>query len=218
MRKFVLAVLAMVGVAAAVPANAQGVWFGAPGLGVGVGVGPGYGAGPGYAPYYAAGWGGPTWGQTWGSYGYRPFRGYRSYGYPASYGYSGDWYGSDVALETYGEPTTQTYAVASENYTYPRRFRYRTDRSYAYAPSRAGYSRMTDGYRSASFSRTAVRHRSLQATARMGVHRQSTTDVFGDRQRSLRSAPVAMGRGSAGHVRSGPASQVRNNQMNGRMR
>src|SRR5205807_1293247 len=86
----------------------------------------------GYDSYYASDWAGPTWGVGWNS-------GYRSFGYPASYGYSADWDGSDVALETYVAPPVRTYAVASERYVYPRTLRYRSSRSYAYAPSRSRY-------------------------------------------------------------------------------
>src|SRR5437764_1140154 len=110
MKKFVVAVLATLGVAAvAVPANAQAISIGGPGFGIGFGVGPAYG----YDSYYASDWAGPTWGVGWNS-------GYRSFGYPASYGYSADWDGSDVALETYVAPPVRTYAVASERYVYPR--------------------------------------------------------------------------------------------------
>jgi hypothetical protein len=57
MRKLAIGILAAIGVAMAVPANAQGVWVGAGPVGVGVGVGPGWGYydrdyyGPGYRSY-----------------------------------------------------------------------------------------------------------------------------------------------------------------------
>lgn len=69
MRKLTIGLLAAAGVAltaAAVPANAQGVWVGAGPVGVGVGVGPG-----------------PGWGYYDGYSGPR----YRSYAYDNDYGY-----------------------------------------------------------------------------------------------------------------------------------
>ena len=49
------------------PANAQGLWIGAPGIGVGIGVGP--------TPYYGGYRGGPYWGAGYGygsGYDYEP--------------------------------------------------------------------------------------------------------------------------------------------------
>ena len=223
MKKFILAILAAAGVTAvAAPASAQGFWFGGPGFGVGIG------AGADYSPYYASDWGGPNWGPSWSSgYGYGPGFGYRSYGYPVSYGYPSDWYESDVALETYPVPSVRTYAVASESYGYPRSFGYRPERSYAYAPSRSRYTRAVNrsyGYapsrvgfttdRTSSLARTAVRHRgSLHAMDRTRI--RGTTE-FGN-SRSMRSAPVGMSRGSV-NVRAGSPSQVRHRQMDGPMR
>lgn len=53
MRKLAIGLLAAVGIAMALPANAEGVWIGAGPVGVGIGVGPyayddGYAYSPGY--------------------------------------------------------------------------------------------------------------------------------------------------------------------------
>jgi hypothetical protein len=83
--------------------TAQGVWFGGPGIG----AGPAYG----YGPYYA------DWGSIWSSdYAYGPGVDHAAYGYPASYGYTSGWYGSDVALETYAAPLVRhRRSVAASN-------------------------------------------------------------------------------------------------------
>jgi hypothetical protein len=228
MKKCILAIVAALATAATVaPASAQAVWFGGPGFGVGLGVGPSYG----YGPYYGADWAGPTWSPTWRPhYGYWPRVGYPAYGYPVSYGYSSDWYGADVALETYAVPSIRTYAFAPDGYDEPRALRYRSVRSYAFAPARSRHTRVaarsyayaprvgyaSDRYRTSSFTRAAVRQRgSLHTADRTGIRGAAE---FGNSRGSLRSTAVRMHRGSATSFRSGPASQARVGRMNGRMR
>jgi len=228
MKKFILAIVAALATAATVaPVHAQGVWFGGPGFGVGFGAGPSYG----YSPYYAADWATPTWGPSWRSqYGYWPRVGYPTDGYPVTYGSSSDWYGADVALDSYAEPSISTYAVAPYGYSQPGAlgYRYRSVRSYA--PARSRYTRAaarsyassprvgytTDRYRTSSFTRAAVRQGgSLHITNRARVR---GTAEFGNSRGLLRSAPVRMGRGSATSFQSGSGSQARDGQMKGRMR
>ena len=55
MRKVAIGIAAAITLAAGAPANAQGLWVGAPDFGVGIGVGPTYA----YQPYYGGYWGSP---------------------------------------------------------------------------------------------------------------------------------------------------------------
>jgi hypothetical protein len=117
MRKVAVGLLAAAGIALAVPAHAQGVWFGAGPVGIGFGTGP---SAYDYSPYWA------------GSYTYEPGYVYapgytyapgvaRAYGpaYDVSYAYGPD-YGYSYAP---GAAYTNAYAVPAYSYS-----------SYAYEP------------------------------------------------------------------------------------
>src|SRR5215216_6274860 len=110
MRKLAMGLLAACSVMLAVPAHAQGFWFGAPGFGIGIGTGPGYGYGPYYSDAY---WGGGAY--SYDSYAYAPAytAGYDDYAY-------GSGYGSAAPRSTYAEPR-YTYAYEP---TYQRRYAY----------------------------------------------------------------------------------------------
>ena len=105
-----------IGIAAAItlaatmaPANAQGLWIGAPGIGVGIGVGP--------TPYYGGYRGGPYWGAGYG------------------YGYGYDYYSYGSRLRTYAYDSIDSYGYAprprySRNYAYSPEDR--ATRTYSY--------------------------------------------------------------------------------------
>jgi hypothetical protein len=143
--------------AAVVPANAQGVWIGAPGLGVGIGVGP--------TPYYSGYWGGPYWGAGYGYYGYEPSYAYQSYAYEPEYSYDSYAYVPDDGYVAYSYgPRLRTYAYDSvDSYGYAPRVRYsrnysyspgvRATRSYSYADTRGGIRR-DRGHRSTMIHNT----------------------------------------------------------------
>ena len=138
MRKLAVGLLAAGSIMVAVPAHAQGFWFGGPGFGVGIGTGYGYNYGTYYSDAYVApGWGAPAY----ASYAYTPV--YRGY----------DEYASDPGLvyADYDEPALGSSTYANEP-TYQRRYAFTTSvrsprysrayvptyrNSYAYAPSRA---------------------------------------------------------------------------------
>src|SRR5215831_10291936 len=105
------------------PANAQGLWIGAPGFGVGIGVGP--------TPYYGRYWGGPYWGADYAYYGYEPSYAW-SYAYEPAYDYDSYAYLPDdgYAAYSYG-PRLRTYGYES-GYGYAPRVRY--SRNYSYSP------------------------------------------------------------------------------------
>ena len=120
-----------IGIAAAItlavtmaPANAQGLWIGAPGFGVGIGVGP--------TTYYDGYRGGPYWGAGYRyGYGYEPSYAYQGYAYEPEYSYDSYAYVPDDGY-SYG-PRLRTYAYDSvDSYGYAPRLRY--SRNYAYSP------------------------------------------------------------------------------------
>src|SRR3954471_14433804 len=100
MRKLALGLLAAGSILVAVPAHAQGFWFGGPGFGIGIGTG--YSSGPYYSnAYWGPGWGG----RAYSSYGYRPvYSGYDDYAYAPGYAYGADSYSYDEPSLTYSEP------------------------------------------------------------------------------------------------------------------
>ncbi len=130
MRKVAVGLLAAAGIALAVPANAQGVWFGAGPVGVGIGTGP-------YAYDY-----GPYWA---GSYSYEPGYAYApGYTYAPGYAYTyGPGYAAYGPAYSYGGGSVYTTAYAAPGYGYS---------SYAYEPEYR-YSRPNVRVRS---SRTAA--------------------------------------------------------------
>ena len=122
-----------IGIAAAItlaatmaPANAQGLWIGAPAFGVGIGVGP--------TTYYDGYRGGPYWGAGYGNgygYGYEPSYAYQGYAYEPEYSYDSYAYVPNDGY-SYG-PRLRTYAYDSvDSYGYAPRLRY--SRNYAYSP------------------------------------------------------------------------------------
>ena len=125
-----------IGIAAAItlaatmaPANAQGLWIGAPGIGVGIGVGP--------TPYYGGYRGGPYWGAGYGygyGYDYEPSYAHQGYAYEPEYSYNSYAYVPDDGYVAYSYgPRLRTYAYDSvDSYGYAPRPRY--SRNYAYSP------------------------------------------------------------------------------------
>src|SRR5215831_5057372 len=149
MRKVAIGIVAAMALAAASPANAQGIWLGVPGFGIGIGTGPGYGYGPypsyGYGGAYYDGYG-PNY--TAGGFAYEP-------GY--EYGSLGDRY---VA---YPYQPGVAYGDGTGGYRHTSRARH--TRSYDYSPNvqtTREYSHrgtLSDrGYRTAVHS-TEVRNR-----------------------------------------------------------
>ena len=138
-----------IGIAAAItlaatmaPANAQGLWIGAPGFGVGIGVGP--------TPYYGDYRGGPYWGAAYGyGYGYEPSFAYQGYAYEPEYSYDSYAYVPDDGYVAYSYgPSVRSYAYDGDSYGYAPRPRYL--RNYAYSPEYRGtrtYSYDTRGVR-----------------------------------------------------------------------
>jgi hypothetical protein len=124
-----------IGIAAAItlaatmaPANAQGLWIGAPGFGVGIGVGP--------TPYYGGYRDGPYWGAGYG-YGYERSYAYQRYAYEPEYSYDSYAYVPDDGYVAYSYgPRMRTYAYDSNSYGYAPRPRY--SRNYAYSPEYRG--------------------------------------------------------------------------------
>lgn len=106
--------------AAIMPANAQGLWIGAPGFGVGIGVAPAYA----YQPYYDGYWGAPYVGTD---YAYEPGVAYSTYAYEP-YEYDTYAYGPAYSYGTYG-PRVYAYE-RSGGYRYAPRY----SRGYAYSP------------------------------------------------------------------------------------
>ena len=158
--------------AALAPANAQGLWIGAPGFGVGIGAGP--------SPYYAGYWGGPYWGA---GYGYEPSYAYQSYGYEPAYDYDSYAYLPDdgYAAYSYG-PRLRSYGYESD-YGYAPRVRYsrnysyspgvRATRSYSYADTR-GVIKRDRGHRSAMVHNTRLQDRAVMRNGfAIGAERES---------------------------------------------
>ena len=191
-----------IGIAAAItlvatmaPANAQGLWIGAPGFGVGIGVGP--------TLYYGGYRGGP-WGAGYGygnGYGYEPSYAYQGYAYEPEYSYDSYAYVPDDGY-SYG-PRLRTYAYdLVDSYGYAPRLRY--SRNYAYSPEdRAArtYSYDTRGVRRDHRS-TIVHNTRLQDRAvtrrgfAFGAERQNA-----DSRRIRPEASKALARAPAQHLR-----------------
>jgi len=180
MRKLALGLLAAASVMVAVPAHAQGFWFGAPGFSVGIGTG--YNSGPYYSDaYWGPGWGGPAY----SSYGYAPtYSEYDSYAYAPGYSYGAN-YGYDEPSFGYSEPG---YAIAYEP-TYERRYvssprysrsytpGYTSTQSYrsgyAYAPSYRTRRVYSDSNRSRVRSANVIQTRSATGTQTVGFSRRT---------------------------------------------
>ncbi len=162
MRKLAVGLLAAAGIALALPAHAQGVWFGAGPVGVGFGTGPySYGYGPywggsyAYAPGYAYGYGYAP------GYTYAPGYAYNSapaYDVNYAYGPDYDWYGADLAY-------TPMYAAPAYRYS-----------SYAYEPQ-PNYTRR--------IVRTHAPH--YVATRHLGYH---SARISAEAYRAQASVPV----------------------------
>ena len=176
-------------------ANAQGLWIGAPGFGVGIGVGP--------TPYYGSYAGGPYWGAGYG-YGYEPSYAYQGYAYEPEYSYDSYAYVPDDGYVAYSYgPRLRTYAYDSVgSYGYAPRLRY--PRNYAYSPEGRAtrtYSYDTRGVRRDHHS-TIVRNTRLQdrAVTRRGFAFGAEKENAGSRQ--IRpEASKALARGPAHDLR-----------------
>jgi hypothetical protein len=134
MRKLAIGIAAALSLAAAAPVNAQGIWVGGPGFGVGVGFGPtyAYDAYPSYGYTNVGYWGEPAWG--WGdTYAYQPVVG------PYPLAADSFAYAPGVSVG-YGFEPAYRYRYSTARYSYPERVTYQ--RSYAYSP---GY-RSTERY------------------------------------------------------------------------
>ena len=174
MRKVVIGIAAAITLAGAVaPANAQGLWVGAPGFGVGMGVGP--------TPYYGGYWGGPYWGAR---YGYEPSYAYQSYAYEPEYNYDSYAYVPDDGYVAYSYgPRLRTYAYESvDSYGYAPRVRYsrnysspgvRATGSYSYADTR-GVIKGDRGHRSTMVHNTRLQDRAVMRNGfAIGAERES---------------------------------------------
>jgi hypothetical protein len=161
MRKLVIGVAAAITLAAVAPANAQGLWLGVPGFGVGIGVGPTYA----YDPYYDGYWGNRYWNP---GYAYEPTVAYSDYALAPEFEYDAYAYGPDYGYTGYG-PRVGAFAYQStDSYRYAPRVRYsrnyayspevRTARSYSYADTRNVRER---GHRTAKVYSTNMQHRSV---------------------------------------------------------
>jgi hypothetical protein len=178
MRKVAIGIAAAITLAVVAPANAQGLWIGAPGFGVGIGVGP--------TPYYSGYWGGPYWGAGYGYYGYEPNYAYQGYAYEPEYEYDSYAYvmpDDGYAAYSYG-PRLRTYAYDSvDSYGYAPRVRYsrnysyspgvRATRSYSYADTR-GVIKRDRGHRSAMVHNTRLQDRAIMRNGfAIGAERES---------------------------------------------
>ena len=199
MRKVAIGIAAAVTLAAVAPANAQGLWVGAPGFGVGIGVGPTYA----YEPYYGGSWGSPYWGA---GYGYEPA--YQSYAYEPEYEYDSYAYVPDdgYAVYSYG-PRLRTYAYEpTDSYRYAPRVRYsrnysyspgvRATRSYSYADTR-GVIKGDRGHRSTMVHNTRLQDRAAMRNGfAVGAERESAGS-----RRIRPEASRALARGPAQDLR-----------------
>jgi hypothetical protein len=104
---------------AVMPANAQGLWIGVPGFGVGIGAAPAYA----YTPYYDGYWGTPYVGTD---YAYAPAVAYSAYAYEPDVEY--DAYAPTYSYGTYG-PRVYAYERSGGYRSAPR-----YSRGYAYSP------------------------------------------------------------------------------------
>jgi hypothetical protein len=146
MRKLTAGLLAAAAIAFAVPAHAQGFWFGPGPFGVGFGTGP-------YAYDYGSYWGGPYGYAPGYAYGYAPGYTYApgydvSVGYGPAYDYS---YDPDYAYTTtYGAPS-----YIDSTYAYEPEYRYR--RSVVRVRTSHPIARRQVEYRTAHISGEAYR-------------------------------------------------------------
>ena len=197
MRTLGIGIAAAITLAGAVaPANAQGLWVGAPGFGVGMGVGP--------TPYYGGYWGGPYWGAR---YGYEPSYAYQSYAYEPEYNYDSYAYVPDDGYVAYSYgPRLRTYAYESvDSYGYAPRVRYsrnysspgvRATGSYSYADTR-GVIRKDRGHRSTMVHNTRLQDRAVMRNGfAIGAERESAGS-----RRIRPEASKALARGPAQDVR-----------------
>lgn len=162
MRKVAIGIAAACLTFAAVPANAQGLWIGAPGFGIGIGVAPTYA----YEPYYNGYWGTPYGSADYAyapsvadsTYTYAPEVEYDSYAYAPAYSYG---------IYSYG-PQSRVYAYErSGSYRYAPRY----SRSYAYsseAPTARGVTYTEtrgvirrDRHRAAELHKAGLQHRAI---------------------------------------------------------
>src|SRR5262245_17161148 len=167
--------------AAIMPANAQGLWIGAPGFGVGIGVAPAYA----YEPDYGGYWGNPYVGTDYAyepgvadsTYAYEPYVEDDAYAYGPAYSYGT--YGPRVY--SYGRSDGYRYAPRySRGYAYSPQVR--TARTDTYSDTRGVISR--DRYRAAELpnrsvqQRTALRDRSnIRAEKRNISSRQTKPEA-----------------------------------------
>jgi hypothetical protein len=145
--------------AAIIPANAQGLWLGAPGFGVGIGVAPTYA----YEPYYDGYRGAPYA----PGYAYEPSVAYSTYAYEPYVEYDSYAYGPAYSYGAYG-PRSQVYAYErSDGYRYAPRY----SRGYAYSPEIRTVRRDTyadtrsvvrrDRHRAAEFHNAGLQQRTV---------------------------------------------------------
>ena len=199
MRKVAIGIAAAITLAVVAPANAQGLWIGAPGFGVGIGVGP--------TPYYGGYWGGPYWGAGYGYYGYEPSYAW-SYAYEPAYDYDSYAYLPDdgYAAYSYG-PRLRTYGYES-GYGYAPRVRYsrnysyspgvRATRSYSYADTQ-GVIKRDRGHRSTMVHNTRLQDRAVMRNgAPIGAERESTSSrrIRPEASKALARSPAQELRGS----------------------
>lgn len=200
MRNVAIGIAAALTLAAMAPANAQGLWIGAPGFGVGVGVGP-----YAYEPYYGGYSGSPYWGAGYGyepsfvdqSYAYEPEYKYDSYAYVPDDGYAVYSYGPQ--LRTYAYEPTDSYRHApragySRNYSYSPGVR--ATRGYSYADTRGAIKR-DRGHRTAMVHSTRLQDRAVMRNGfAIGAERESTGS-----RRIRPEASKALARGPAQDLR-----------------
>ena len=188
MRKLVIALAAAISVTAAVPANADGLWIGVPGFGIGIGTGPVYG----YGPYYDGYWGGRYWGNgyayepadAYSTYAYEPEVEYGAYPYEPAYGY---------ATYSYGHP--------GRDYGYARTYSYRHDPRVRYShiyDERIRSVRGKSHYGAISRDRTMVRNVDRRHHAGMPQNFEARTG----RQITERSSPRVGSKASRAMARS----------------
>src|SRR5262245_16892341 len=203
MRKVAIGIAAAITLAVVAPANAQGLWIGAPGFGVGIGVGP--------TPYYGRYWGGPYWGADYAYYGYEPSYAW-SYAYEPAYDYDSYAYLPDdgYAAYAYG-PRLRTYGYES-GYGYAPRVRYSRNhsyslaRSYSYADTR-GVIKRDRGHRSTMVHNTRLQDRAVMRNGfAIGAERESAGS------RPIRpQASKALARGHAQDLRQSKSIEAGSN-------
>ena len=177
MRKVAICIAAACVTFAAVPANAQGLWIGAPGFGIGIGVAPTYA----YQPYYNGYWGTPYGSAdyayappvAYSTYTYAPEVEYDSYAYAPAYSYG---------IYSYG-PQSRVYAYErSGSYRYAPRY----SRSYAYsseAPTARGVTYTEtrgvirrDRHRTAELHKAGLQHRAvMRDRSQIGTEKSSVS-------------------------------------------